>query len=173
MNDFSCCSSCSTTSAGSVFPLGSYLPYQPGYGHSFGSFNPVGVAGPNMGIPVARPYPSAEPLPIASGPNPYRRGDGRANPYFKLPTFNGFSNYAVTGDPATFNPLSNYAGTGNPCGFNPVSAYPSASNPMGSISPVGESLPANIGHPTRIGNGVGGTDAMGSWYNDNPFNPIF
>ena len=67
------------------------------------------MAGPNMGLPVARPYPSAEPLPIGSEDAYYNRGEGRYKPYISLPTFNGFSNYAVTGDPATFNPLSNYA----------------------------------------------------------------
>jgi len=174
MND-SCCSACAGTSAGSVFPLGSYIPYEPGYSQTYSlpKFNTMGMAGPNMGIPVARPYPGAEPLPIGSMTATYDRGEGRYQPFISLPTFNGFSNYARTGDPATFNPLSNYAGTGNPCGFNPVSAYPSPSNPTGAMNPVGEMMPANIGHPTRIGNGIGGVDTLGSWYNDDPFNPVY
>lgn len=154
MNDFSCCSACSPTGAEKIFSLGSYVPYSPGYGHTFGEFNTVGVAGENMGIPVARPYPG-EPLPIGSIPTPYRRGDGNPRPYYSLPTFNSFYS---SGDPAGFNPLSEYASTGKPCGFNPLSAYPSPSNPMGSISPVGESMPAQIGNPYRVGGeAVGGS----------------
>jgi len=145
MND-SCCSACAGTSAGSVFPLGSYIPYEPGYSQTYSlpKFNTMGMAGPNMGIPVARPYPGPK-LPVGSMTATYNRGGGRYKPFISLPTFNS------------------YASTGNPCGFNPVSAYPSPSNPIGAINPVGESLPANIGHPTRIGNGVGGVDTLGSW----------
>ena len=172
MND-SCCSACAGTSAGSVFPLGSYIPYEPGYSQTYSlpKFNTMGMAGPNMGIPVARPYPGAEPLPIGSMTATYDRGEGRYQPFISLPTFNGFSNYARTGDPATFNPLSNYAGTGNPCGFNPVSGYPSPSNPVG-ITPVGESLPAQVGHPYRVGGeAIGGTvTPLGSYFDDQPYN---
>ena len=98
----------------------------------------MGVAGKNMGIPVARPYPGPE-LPVGSIPTPYRRGDGNPRPYYSLPTFNSFYS------------------SGDPAGFNPLSAYPSPSNPTGSISPVGESMPAQIGHPYRVGGeAVGG-----------------
>lgn len=169
MNSFSCCSACSATGAEKIFPLGSYMPYQPGYGHSFGGMNPVGVAGPNMGIPVARPYPSQKPLPIGSVPTTYDRGAGNPRPYYNLPTFNAF---AVTGDPAGFNPLSSYNSTGSPCGFNPVSAYPSPSNPMGSISPLGESMPAQVGHPYRVGgDAIGGmVMPLGSYFDNQPYN---
>lgn len=154
VNDFSCCPSCTGVSSEKIFSLGSYVPYEPGYGHTFGAMNAVGVAGANMGLPVARPYPDTFPLPIGSIPAIYRRGEGNPAPFISLPTFNG---YSQTGNPAIFNPLSNYAGTGNPCGFNPVSGYPSPSNPVG-ITPVGESMPANIGHPYRVGgDAVGGS----------------
>lgn len=168
MNDFSCCPSCTGVSSEKIFTLGSYVPYSPGYGHTFNGFNPVGVAGPLMGKPVARPYPSAEPLPIGSTNAMYRRGDGNPAPFISLPTFNG---YAQTGNPSIFNPLSNYAGTGNPCGFNPVSGYPSPSNPVG-ITPVGESLPAQVGHPYRVGGeAIGGTvTPLGSYFDDQPYN---
>jgi len=156
MNPLSCCSSCSSTQSGSIFPLGSYLPYSPGYGHTFNGFSPVGVAGPNMGVPVARPYPGQTPLPIASGLNPYERGEGNPNPYYRMPTFNSFYS------------------SGKPNGFNPLSSYPSASNPMGSISPVGDSLPANVGHPYRVGDGIGGqVESLGSWFSDTPFNHLY
>lgn len=169
MNDFSCCSACSGASSDKIFSLGSYVPYEPGYGHTFGSFNPVGVAGKNMGIPVARPYPGQTPLPIGSIPATYDRGDGNPKPYYSLPTFNAFS---VTGDPAGFNPLSSYNSTGKPCGFNPLSAYPSPSNPMGSISPLGESMPAQVGHPYRVGGeAIGGmVTPLGSYFDNEPYN---
>lgn len=140
-----------------IFSLGAYVPYTPGYGHTFGEFNPVGVAGKNMGIPVARPYPGQMPLPIGSVPTTYDRGEGNPRPYYSLPTFNSFYS------------------SGDPAGFNPLSAYPSASNPMGSISPVGESMPANIGHPYRVGGeAVGGmVEPLGSYYGDDPYNPLF
>ena len=67
MNNFSCCSSCSGMTSAKVFPLGSYIPYEPGYGHTFGSFNPVGVAGPLMGVPTSRPYPGPK-LPVDRPP---------------------------------------------------------------------------------------------------------
>ncbi|NBZ96945.1 MAG: hypothetical protein EBR40_11070 [Proteobacteria bacterium] len=172
VNDLSCCSSCSATSAGSVFPLGSYIPYEPGYPQTYSlpKFNTVGMAGPLMGLPVARPYPGAEPLPIGSTTAYYNRGEGHFKPYISLPTFNS---YATTGNPNQFGVFNSYASTGNPAIFNPLSTYPSPSNPTGALNPVGESLPAHIGHPTRIGDGIGGVDTMGSWYNDDPYNPIY
>jgi hypothetical protein len=77
--------------------------------------------------------------------------------------------YATTGNPfkwdpagAGFQPMGSYATTGNPfkwdpagAGFQPMGAYPSASNPMG-ITPVGENMPAQMGHPARMGQGIGG-----------------
>jgi hypothetical protein len=83
--------------------------------------------------------------------------------------FNPVGAYATTGNPtqwnpagAGFQPMGSYATTGNPtqwnpagAGFQPMGAYPSASNPMG-ITPVGESMPAHIGHPSRMGDGIGG-----------------
>jgi len=36
-----------------------------------------------------------------------------------------------------------------------MGAYPSPSNPMG-MSPFGENMPAHIGHPSRMGDGIGG-----------------
>lgn len=168
MKDFSCCSQCSGGSSSNIFSLGAYAPYEPGYGHTFDGFQPMGVAGPLMGIPVARPYPSAEPLPIGSIPATYRRGDGNPSPFISLPTFNG---YAETGNPAIFNPLSGYASTGNPAIFNPLSGYPSPSNPVG-ITPVGESMPAQVGHPYRVGgDAIGGSvEPLGSYFDDQPYN---
>ena len=83
--------------------------------------------------------------------------------------FNPVGAYATTGNPfnwspasAGFQPMGAYATTGNPfnwnpasAGFQPMGAYPSASNPMG-ITPVGENMPAQIGHPARMGQGIGG-----------------
>lgn len=83
--------------------------------------------------------------------------------------FNPVGSYATTGNPnqwspagAGFQPMGSYATTGNPnifnpagAGFQPMGAYPSASNPMG-MSPFGESMPAHIGHPARMGDGIGG-----------------
>jgi len=170
MNDMSCCSACTGVSSEKIFTLGSYIPYTPGYSQTYSmpEFKPMGLAGKNMGIPVARPYPDTFPLPIGSTTATYRRGDGNPAPFISLPTFNG---YAQTGNPAIFNPLSNYAGTGNPCGFNPVSGYPSPSNPVG-ITPVGESLPAQVGHPYRVGGeAIGGTvTPLGSYFDDQPYN---
>ena len=83
--------------------------------------------------------------------------------------FNPVGAYATTGNPfnwnpasAGFQPMGAYATTGNPfnwnpasAGFQPMGAYPSCSNPMG-ITPVGENMPAQIGHPARMGQGIGG-----------------
>lgn len=173
MNDFSCCPSCTGVSSEKIFTLGSYVPYTPGYSQTYSmpEFKPMGVAGPLMGKPVARPYPSAEPLPIGSTNAMYRRGDGNPAPFISLPTFNG---YASTGNPAIFNPLSGYASTGNPAIFNPLSAYPSPSNPIGALNPVGESMPAQVGHPYRVGgDAIGGmVQPLGSWCNDEPWNVL-
>jgi hypothetical protein len=79
---------------------------------------------------------------------------------------------AVTGFPDRFNPVGAYANTGNPniwnpagAGYQPMGAYPSASSPVG-ITPVGESLPAHVGHPARMGDGIGGmsVESVGSWF---------
>ena len=151
----------------SVFPLGSYIPYEPGYSQTYSlpKFNTMGMAGPNMGIPVARPYPGPK-LPVGSMTATYNRGGGRYKPFISLPTFNS---YASTGNPCGFNPMSGYGGSGNPNLFNVFNAYPSPSNPTGAMNPVGEMMPANIGHPTRIGNGVGGMDTMGAPYRGKVF----
>ena len=83
--------------------------------------------------------------------------------------FNPMGAYANTGNPniwnpagAGFQPMGAYANTGNPnifnpagAGFQPMGAYPSPSNPMG-MSPYGENMPAHIGHPSRMGDGIGG-----------------
>jgi hypothetical protein len=83
--------------------------------------------------------------------------------------FNPVGAYATTGNPFNWNPagagyqpMGAYATTGNPfnwspasAGYQPMGAYPSASNPMG-MTPVGENMPAHIGHPSRMGDGIGG-----------------
>jgi len=83
--------------------------------------------------------------------------------------FNPVGSYATTGNPNIFNPagagfqpMGAYATTGNPnifnpagAGFQPMGAYPSPSNPIG-MSPFGENMPAHIGHPARMGDGIGG-----------------
>jgi len=83
--------------------------------------------------------------------------------------FNPVGAYATTGNPNIFNPAGSgfqpmgaYATTGNPnifnpagAGFLPMGAYPSPSNPIG-MSPFGENMPAHIGHPARMGDGIGG-----------------
>lgn len=169
MNDFSCCSSCSGMNSERIFSLGSYMPYSPGYGHTFGSMNNVGMAGPLMGKPVARPYPGQIPLPVGSVPAMYDRGEGNPKPYYSLPTFNSFYS---SGDPAGFNPLSSFYSSGDPAGFNPLSAYPSPSNPTGSMNPVGESMPAQVGHPYRVGgDAIGGmVTPLGSYFDNEPYN---
>jgi hypothetical protein len=83
--------------------------------------------------------------------------------------FNPVGAYATTGNPNIFNPagagfqpMGAYATTGNPnifnpasAGFQPMGAYPSPSSPTG-VNTFGENMPANIGHPARMGDGIGG-----------------
>jgi len=201
MNAFSCCDSCSGHSAENIFSLGSFIPPEAGYSqtYSFPKFNPVGVAGPLMGQPVARPYPGA-PQPVFTTSADYPNRDGGMDPFYDLskvksvgrqavtgfpdrfnpvgrqavtgfpdrfnpvgsysntgnPTiFNPMGSYSNTGNPTIFNPMGSYSNTGNPAIFNPLGAYPSASRPTG-ITPVGEGMPAHIGHPARMGDGIGG-----------------
>jgi hypothetical protein len=83
MQTMDCCSSCTATSADSLFPMGAYVPYKPGYGHTFSlgayaspsrptGITPVGVAGPCAGEPVARPCGA------------YERGGGNPNPEYPI-----------------------------------------------------------------------------------------
>ncbi|NDA64296.1 MAG: hypothetical protein EBX50_20045, partial [Chitinophagia bacterium] len=101
----------------------------------------------------------------------YRRGEGNPAPFISLPTFNG---YSETGNPNLFQPFGGYGSTGNPSNFNVFNAMPSPSNPMGDLNPVGESLPAQVGQPYRMGGeGIGGMpqmESMGSYYDDQPYN---
>lgn len=183
MNSFSCCSACSGSGSGEglnklfsmgsyvpeTFSTGSYVPETPGYPqtYSFPTFKPMGVAGPLMGQNIARPYPGAPGPVFADQGNPdFPRSNGDANPFYKLskvmPAVNPLGRQVQTGFVDRFNPVGAYATTGNPfkwdpagAGFQPMGAYPSASNPMG-ITPVGENMPAQIGHPARMGQGIGG-----------------
>ena len=169
MNPFSCCSSCSGNSASKLFSMGNYVPATPGYDqtYSFPTFKPMGMAGPLMGQNVSRPYPGAPGPVFADQGNPnFPRSDGYANPFYKLskvmPAVNPLGRQVQTGFVDRFNPVGAYATTGNPFnwdlaseGFQPMGAYPSPSNPMG-ITPVGENMPAQIGHPPRMGQGIGG-----------------
>ena len=169
MNNFSACDACSGNEALNIFSLGSYIPESPGYPqtYSFPTFKPMGMAGPLMGKNVARPYPGAPgPAFAYKGSPTFPRSNGNANPFYRLsdvkPAVNALGRQVVTGFKDRFNPVGAYATTGNPnifnpagAGFQPMGAYPSVSNPMG-ITPVGENMPAQIGHPARMGQGIGG-----------------
>jgi len=156
--------------------MSNYVPATPGYDQTYSmpTFKPMGMAGPLMGQNVARPYPGAPGPVFADQGNPnFPRSNGNANPFYQLskvmPAVNPVGAYATTGNPnvfdpasAGFQPMGAYATTGNPnifnpagAGFQPMGAYPSCSNPMG-ITPVGENMPAQIGHPARMGQGIGG-----------------
>lgn len=147
MNPFSsCCSSCSDENENSFLPMGNFVPATPGYEQTYSmpAFKPMGMAGPLMGQNVARPYPGAPGPVFAEQGNPnFPQSNGNANPFYNLSKVM----------PAV----------------NPMGAYPSSSNPMG-ITPVGESMPAQIGHPARMGNGIGGViESMGA--PQSPFRP--
>jgi hypothetical protein len=153
------------------------------------TFKPMGMAGPLMGEPVARPYPGAPgPVFAYQGDPTFPRSNGNPTPFYRLsdvkPAVNPLGRQVQTGFPDRFNPMGAYANTGNPniwnpagagfqpmgayattgnpnifnpagAGFQPMGAYPSPSNPMG-MSPFGENMPAHIGHPARMGDGIGG-----------------
>lgn len=66
MESMDCCNSCTATGADELFPMGEYVPYKPGYGHTFSvgayadpsritGITPVGMAGECAGEPVSRP----------------------------------------------------------------------------------------------------------------------
>lgn len=139
MNPFSaCCSSCAEENEDNFFPMGNYVPPTPGHEQTYSmpTFKPMGVAGPLMGQNVARPYPGAPGPVFAVQGNPnFPRSNGNASPFYNLskvmPSLNSLDR------------------------FNPMGAYPSSYNPMG-ITPVGENMPAQIGHPARMGQGIGG-----------------
>ena len=179
MNPLSCCSSCSGdsgTGLNKLFAMSNYVPATPGYDQTYSmpDFKPMGVAGPLMGQNVARPYPGAPGPVFADQGNPnFPRSDGNAQPFYQLSKVmpavnplgrqvetgypdrvNPMGSYMSSGNPNIFNPLGAYSDTGNPNIFNPLGAYPSTSRPTG-ITPVGENLPAHIGHPERIGDGIG------------------
>lgn len=147
MNSVGCCNSCTSAKAESIFPMGSYVPYEVGYGHTFNAYpsasrptgiTPLGVAGPCMGDPVSRPC-GWETATLGA----YDRGDGNPNPYYPLPRVQSVgSYYGESGNPTQFRPMSAYANTGNPTQFRPMSEN-------------GYSTPMNIGE--------GGMKPMGVW----------
>ena len=138
MNALSCCSACSNASADSLFPMGAYVPYKPGYGHTFSGYpspsnptgiTPVGVAGPCMGDPVSRPC-NWQTATLGA----YDRGDGNPNPYYPLP----MGNYANTGNPTLFRPMSAFAGGGD--GAMPMEIGQGQER-IGGVQPMGFWLP--------------------------------
>ena len=170
MNDLSsCCPSCSGQNSQNIFSLGEYVSGSPGYSQTYSmpTFKPMGMAGPLMGEPVARPYPGAPgPVFAYQGDPTFPRSNGNPTPFYRLsdvkPAVNPLGRQVETGYPDRFNPVGAYATTGNPniwnpagAGFQPMGAYPSPSSPTG-VNTFGESLPAHIGHPSRIGEGIGG-----------------
>lgn len=93
MESMDCCSSCTATKVDSLFPMGAYVPYKPGYGHTFSlnayadpsrptGVTPVGVAGVCAGEPVSRPC-NWETATLGA----YERGGGNPDPMYPL---NGF-----------------------------------------------------------------------------------
>lgn len=140
MNALSCCSACSDASADEIFPMGSYVPYTPGYGHTFSAYpspsrptgiTPVGVAGSCAGESVSRPC-NWQTATLGA----YDRGDGNPSPYYPLPKMAPMGNYANTGNPTLFRPMS--AGGGN--GGMPM-AIGSGMEKMG-VQPMGFIWPA-------------------------------
>lgn len=161
MNSVSCCNSCTSTSADDLFPMGAYVPYQVGYGHTFNAYpsasrptgiTPVGMAGPCMGEPVSRPC-GWETATMGA----YDRGGGNPNPYYSLPKMNNVgSYYGDTGNPTLFRPMAAYANTGNPTQFRPMSQ--NGATPMN----IGEGGMRSMGVFPLIGWGViAGLGALG------------
>lgn len=162
MNTVGCCDSCTASKAESIFPMGAYVPYKVGYGHTFSAYpsaskptgiTPVGVAGPCMGESVSRPC-NWETATLGA----YDRGGGNPSPYYPLPRVQSVgSYYGQTGNPTQFRPMDAYAATGNPTLFRPLSAYSQTGNPtqFRPMSENGSSTPMNIGE--------GGMKPMGVW----------
>lgn len=159
MKSVSCCNSCTSASADSIFPMSAYAPYKVGYGHTFSAYpspsrptgiTPVGVAGPCMGESVSRPC-GWETATLGA----YDRGDGNPNPYYSLPEMKNMgSYYSATGNPTMFRPMSAYANTGNPTQFRPMSqnGYSTPMNigeggmkPMGVFPLIGWGVIAGLG----------------------------
>lgn len=156
MNALSCCSSCSDTSADSLFPMGTYIPYTPGYGHTFGAYpspsrptgiTPVGVAGSCMGQDVPRPCNWENATLGTMGA--YDRGDGNPNPYYPL------GSYGSSGNPTLFQPLSGSAGNGGMpmqigagmerMGMRPVGVWPLVAAGLGLAAIAGATYVAKSG----------------------------
>lgn len=133
MNALSCCTQCSSASSESLFPMGAYVPYKPGYGHTFSAYpspsrptgiTPVGVAGPCMGENVSRPC-NWQTATLGA----YDRGGGNPNPYYPLGSY-----YGDTGNPTLFRPMSAFAGGGD--GNMPMEVG-SGQERIGGMQPMG------------------------------------
>lgn len=97
MEPMDCCNSCTATGVDELFPMGGYVPYKPGYGHTFSvgayadpsritGITPVGMAGECAGEPVSRPC-DWETATLGA----YDRGEGNPDPMYPLNAMGGYN----------------------------------------------------------------------------------
>lgn len=119
--------------------MGAYVPYKPGYGHTFAGYpspsnptgiTPVGVAGSCMGENVSRPCNWENATLGTFGA--YDRGGGNPSPYYPL------SGYGDTGNPTLFRPMDAFAGSDN--GSMPMEIGVGQDR-IGGVQPMGFWLP--------------------------------
>lgn len=96
MESMDCCNACTATDVDTLFPMDGYVPYKPGYGHTFSvgayadpsritGITPVGMAGECAGEPVPRPC-DWETATLGA----YDRGEGNPDPMYPLNAMGGY-----------------------------------------------------------------------------------